>query len=89
MNSDYICTSKCEIPNNYVVETKNDNENDINLNECLSKCPSTKIYMRENSNKEYVCSDTPCNQDNEFYYNHYLRENLHISHIFSKNEFSN
>ena len=68
LSSDYICTSKCEIPNNYVVETKNDNENDINLNECLSKCPSTKIYMRENSNKEYVCSDTPCNEENEFYY---------------------
>ena len=63
LSSNYICIKKCEIPNNYVVE----DENDVNYNECLNKCPKNKPYMRKNQNQEYICSSVQCT-DNEYYY---------------------
>ena len=42
LKSNYICIEKCEIPNNYVVNEQNNEYS----NECLSKCPTDKPYMR-------------------------------------------
>ena len=63
--ADYICKNKCEYPYNYVVEKLDTNLNntDIKINECLRECPKGYPYMRENDDKEYICSNIKCSEE--------------------------
>ena len=71
--SNYICVTKCEAPNNYVVE----DENSQYVNQCRNKCPDNTYYIRENENGEYICSTQKCEEDGEDgYKNYYMDTNI-------------
>jgi hypothetical protein len=63
--SDYICKTKCEYPNNYVViDLENIVDDNIVINRCLSECPEKMPYMRYNEpTKEYFCSSIECSKE--------------------------
>jgi hypothetical protein len=63
--TDYICKSKCEYPNNYVVtDLENIEDSSIVINKCLSKCPEKMPYMRyDSTNEEYICSSIECSKE--------------------------
>ena len=76
LSSNYICIEKCPPPNNYVVEDSDFEK----VNECLSKCPENKPYIRENEYGEYICSNIPCGneegqEENKYSY-YYMDTNI-------------
>lgn len=71
--NDYICSKKCEEPNNYVVE---DDKSEY-VNEFLNECPKDYIYKRKNSNGEYICSNVPCGKGkNDDYVYYFMNINI-------------
>ena len=63
--TDYICKKQCEYPNNYVViDLENIVDSTIEINKCLSECPSKMPYMRyDEDKKEYICSRIECSKE--------------------------
>ena len=70
LSSNYICIDKCAPPNNYVVEDSDFEK----ANECLSKCPENKPYMRKNDNGEYICSNKTCGEGTSDPYSYYYMD---------------
>ena len=71
--SNYICISKCEAPNNYVVIDGNSEY----ANQCLSECPKdNNYYIRENDKGEYICSTLKCEDGNDGYNKYYMDTNI-------------